>query len=274
MDKVGVASPFLLVPEATCVDLPTREKLMGADEKDLYLSKASPLGVPFNNLSDSESQKWTEQQYKSGKPGSPCPKGFLKSNTEFTDDQICTASCDYQSTKIDQVDSNYSDPTSRKQKHKEVITKTCLCDHLGNGALLKLGIARKDKLPTAICPGQNTAWFNRDYSLHEMIDHFYGRCKSLVDASRPHMFAKEIQMYVDYFADLVKESDGSNRSQKTLNSFYENMCEGMDYCLQISGAKPHMDENLASIKGWVNTQRLRLQKIYDSVNLQMGVVDN
>ena len=268
MDQVGIASPFLLVPEATCVDEPTRLKLMGAGEDDLYLSGASPLGIPFNNLRNSESQLWTEQQYDSGKPGSPCPKGFLKSNTEFTEEQICTASCDYQDAKIDEVESLTADVDVRKSQHEKVILKTCLCDHLGNGALINLGVARKDELPTAICPGQNTAWFNRDYSLLEMTDHFYGRTASIVDAIRPHMFAKEIQMYVDYFADLVNECDGSNRTLKSLQSFYDNMLDGLEYCLEISGAKPYIDENLDSIKKWVDIERMRLTQIYQSINFE------
>jgi hypothetical protein len=268
MDQVGIASPFLLVPEATCVDEPTRLKLMGAGEDDLYLSGASPLGVPFNNLRNSESQLWTEQQYDSGKPGSPCPKGFLKSNTEFTEDQICTASCDYQGAKIDEVDMLTPKIDARKSQHEKVILKTCLCDHLGNGALLELGVARKDELPTAICPGQNTAWFNRDYSLLEMTDHFYGRTVSLVDKARPHMFAKEIQMYVDYFSNLVKDSDGSNRTLKTLQTFYDNMIDGLEYCMEISAAKPYIDENLDSIKEWVEGERLRLVEIYNLINFE------
>ncbi len=270
MDLVGVASPFLLVPEATCVDPPTRNKLMNAGEKDLYLSNASPLGVPFNNLRNSESQLWTEQQYELGKPGSPCPKGFLKSNTEFTEKEICTASCDYQSKKIAELDGNFRDLNIQKSKHLEVITKTCLCDHLGNGALIELGISRKLDLPTAICPGQNTAWFNREYTLKEMIDHFYGRCKSLVDSNRPHMFAKEIQMYVEYFIDRVKESDGSKHSLKFLKSFYENMCDGMDYCMEISRAKPYMDENIKSINKWVTIYKSKIQNIYESFLLKSG----
>ena len=268
MDQVGIASPFLLVPEATCVDIPTRKKLMGAGEDDLYLSGASPLGVPFNNLRDSESQIWTEKRYDAGKPGSPCPKGFLKSNTEFTEDQICTASCDYQGAKIDEVDMLTKELSERKTQHEKVILKTCLCDHLGNGALLELGVARKDDLPTAICPGQNTAWFNRDYSLFEMTDHFYGRTVSLVDKVRPHMFAKEIQMYVDYFSNLVKDSDGSNRTLKTLQNFYDNMIDGLEYCLEISTANPYIDENLESIKEWVDKEKLRLGQIYSSIDFE------
>jgi hypothetical protein len=192
----------------------------------------------------------------------------LKSNTEFTEDQICTASCDYQGAKIDEVDMLTPEVDARKSKHEKIILKTCLCDHLGNGALIELGVARKDELPTAICPGQNTAWFNRDYSLLEMTDHFYGRTVSLVDKSRPHMFAKEIQMYVDYFSNLVKDSDGSNRTLKTLQTFYDNMIDGLEYCMEISAAKPYIDENLDSIKEWVEGERLRLVEIYNLINFE------
>ena len=82
------------------------------------------------------------------------------------------------------------------------------------------------------------------------------------------MFAKEIQMYVDYFSNLVKESDGSTRTLKTLQAFYENMIDGLEYCMEISGAKPYIDENLDSIKEWVEVEKLRLVEIYNSINFE------
>ena len=50
LDSVGWGTPFLLVPEVTNVDEHTRELLRKAEEKDLYLSTISPLGIPFNSL--------------------------------------------------------------------------------------------------------------------------------------------------------------------------------------------------------------------------------
>ncbi|MDX1642373.1 MAG: hypothetical protein R3220_11785, partial [Balneolaceae bacterium] len=96
MDGTGWGSPFLLVPEATCVDDMTSKVLANAAEKDLYLSKVSPLGVPFNNVRGTGSEKYTTELVEKGKPGSKCPKGFLVSNTEFTEEPICTASAEYQ----------------------------------------------------------------------------------------------------------------------------------------------------------------------------------
>ena len=91
MDMVGWASSFLLVPEATCVDESTRELLRQAGEDDLYMSDASPLRITFNNLRNSGSELLTRKRVQENKPGSPCPKGFLVTNTEFTERPICLA---------------------------------------------------------------------------------------------------------------------------------------------------------------------------------------
>ncbi|CAN0603433.1 unnamed protein product, partial [Ectocarpus sp. 12 AP-2014] len=48
VDSVGWGSAFLLVPEATTVDKATLDKLVNAQEDDLYLSNTSPLGIPFH----------------------------------------------------------------------------------------------------------------------------------------------------------------------------------------------------------------------------------
>ena len=79
---------------------------------------------------------------------------------------------------------------------------------------------------------------------------------------RPHMFAKEIQMYVDYFDRLIKKSDLNERTTKTLNEFYENMKSGMEYCRNFSHKQPFTSENVESIKSWVDEQQVRLEKIY------------
>jgi hypothetical protein len=146
----------------------------------------------------------------------------------------------------------------------KVVTKTCLCDHLGNGALINLGIKKEEKAPQAVCPGQNISWFNREYSLMEMMAHFYNKQKSLVSKDRPHMFAKEIQMYVDYFDRLIKNSDFNERTKKTFNEFYENMKSGMEYCRTFSQKQPFTSENIGSINVWIDEQSIRLEEMYEN----------
>jgi hypothetical protein len=261
MDRTGWGSPFLLVPEATCIDDTTRNQIKEAGEKDLYVSGASPLGVPFNNLRRSGSEVWTRMKAEKGKPGSKCPKGFLQSNTEFTEKPICTASLEYQLLKIDQI-KNSPDIDNKSKMINKVLAKTCLCDHLGNGALISLGIRKEKKSPQAICPSPNVAWFDRTYSLKEMVNHIYGRGKSLVPTKRPHMFAKEMVMYVDYFKKLLSESSNNDKEIKQLKRFKMNLERGMDFCADIAARKAYDGENIRSISDTIILQRVRLQKLW------------
>lgn len=261
MNLTGWASPFLLVPEATCVDDTTRELLRLAKEEDLYLSDVSPLGVPFNNVHRSGSEIWTKNRLQSGTPGSPCPKKFLVSNTEYTERPICAASAEFQELKLREIEALDLPEPVKRYKKAMVTEKTCICDHLGNGALIALGIEEERNSPQSICPGPNIAWFNRIYSLQEMVDHIYGRGASLVPTERPHMFAKEIVMYVDYFEKLVERCGYTSREVKTLREFYKNMEDGMGFCLKIAERKAYPDENLASIPPCVEAQRARMSEI-------------
>jgi len=265
MDLTGWATPFLLVPEATCVDKTTLEALRQSSLKELYLSDASPLNISFNNLSTSGSTVWTRKRAEQGKPGSSCPKGFLVSNTEFSERPICLASSKYQQRKLQEVESSTMPETEKKSLHDRIVEKACICHHLGNSALIALGLVDEKKSPQAVCPGPNIAWFNRIYSLREMVDHIYGRIPSLVPAERPHMFAKEIEMYVDYFQKMVDRFSMNQAALKELEEFKDNIEKGMDLCLDIAGRKPYPDENLASLPPCVHQQRERLRALHAKI---------
>ncbi|MFI5253309.1 MAG: hypothetical protein ACHQQQ_12865 [Bacteroidota bacterium] len=271
MDRTGWASPFLLVPEATCVDDETRELLRNSTETDLYVSNVSPLGVQFNNIRGSGSERWTTEKNRSGNPGSACPKGFLQSNTEFTTTPICSASQEYLEKKLAEIDSMAISPEEKEELRDRATLKTCICDHLGNGALIALGLQQPKNAPQSICPGPNIAWFNRIYTLKEMVDHIYGRGESLVPAERPHMFAKEIEMYVDHFDNLVKKCTDSIRDNKTIQEFFSNLSESIEYCLTIGEKIPYPGENLESITTTAMTQRARVQAIYEWYQQQFAV---
>jgi len=262
IDLTGWASLFLLVPEATCVDVRTRELLKHAGEEELYMSDVSPLEIPFSNVRKTGSEIWTRNRVAKGKPGSPCPKHFLVSNTEFTKTPICLASRQYQKMKLEQIRNMEVSDGEKERLCRKVVEKTCICDHLGNGALIALGIAKEKTAPQSICPGPNIAWFNKTYTLKEMVDHIYGRGPSLVSSERPHMFAKEIVMYVDYFEVRVTHCTYTPREIRTLQAFKKNLEEGMDFCLSIAQKQPYQGENLASIPSCVERQRVRLKSIY------------
>jgi hypothetical protein len=261
MDSTGWASPFLLVPEVTCVDDSTRELLRKAGAKDFYLSDASPLNIPFNNVRGTGSELWTRKKVMEGRPGSPCLKRTLVSNIEFTEKPICLASRQYQSLKLKEIE-KMTIPADEKEKlFEKVVAKSCICDHLGNGALIALGIADEQNAPQSICPGPNIEWFNRFYTLKEMADHIYGRGPCLVPPERPHMFAKEIEMYVDYFENQMSENTHTNKEIDTMIQFKDNLEQGLDFCLEIARKPAYPGENLKSISDCVKKQRSRLNRI-------------
>ncbi|MGA1825705.1 MAG: hypothetical protein ACMUIP_13700 [bacterium] len=261
VNMAGWCSPFLLVPEATCVDTSTRELLMKAGEDDLYISDVSPICFPFNNVRKTGSEMWTRRMIEEGKPGSQCVKNFLVSNTEFTTKPICLASRKYQKNKIEEINKRAIPEKEKESLRLKVVEKTCICDHLGNGALIALGLAREEDAPQAICPGPNIAWFDRKYTLKEMVDHIYGRGACLVPPERPHMFAKEISMYIDYFEKLIKDCSFNHDEIEALRAFRVNLEKSMDVCCAIAQKEPFEGENLASIRYCINKQSVRLKSI-------------
>jgi len=265
-DATGWGTPFLVVPEATCVDDPTLQLLINAGESDLYLSGASPLGVPFNNLRRSGSDLWTRARQQTEKPGSPCPKGFLKTNTEFTDTPICTASTEYKVLKIAQIYATDTSEDAKTTQLNALAEKACLCDHLGNGSLIKLGIIKEKQGPQSICPGPNLAWFRGPYTLEAMVDHIYGRGESLVPAERPHVFAKELVMNLDYLENLMAIMDPDDpKTTKYLTGVVQNLEEGIAHCQRLAReAVAYAGENLSSLAEVADAQLERLHRLMDN----------
>ena len=247
MDQVGWATPFLLVPEVVLMDEATRAQLAAATEEDLYVSDASPLGVRFNNLRGSSSEMYHRRRVAEGTPGSPCPKGLLASNTEFTGEgkPICVASAEYQGKKLSAL--GFASPPQWAEA-TAVYQKACICDHLGNSALLGLGIEKRD-LPVAVCPGPNLAYFDRTYGLEEMVDHIYGRGASLTPEARPHLFAKELELYVDHCQGL---------EGKKAAVFRDKLLEGIAHYRALCEKPAFPGENLESLRAALDAQEARL----------------
>ncbi|MBX0332309.1 hypothetical protein K3G39_03580 [Pontibacter sp. HSC-14F20] len=237
MDAAGWGTPFLLVPEATTVDAETMEKLARAKKEDLYLSPISPLGVPFNSLRGTSSEALTLARIERGKPGSPCEKKHLVSNTEFTKEPICTASRKYQRNKLVELQGLGLTETEYKAREAKVLEKECLCEGLANTALVKLGIARKAvaSRPVAICPGPNLAYFSNIFKLQEMVDHIYGRVNVLNHTYRPHVFINELNMYVQYWKNKKAELQETmtDKQEKYLQSFWQNLQQGIAYYKEL-----------------------------------------
>jgi len=229
VDGTGWGTPFLLVPEVTNVDDVHLEKLIAAGDSDVYLSDCSPLGVPFWSLRNSASEETRRQRVSVNKPGSPCPKGYLRSDTEFTQVPVCKASRSYQKHKLKQL-SESDIPSERLSAIREsVIAKSCICHGVGGCVILKHGID-PDARPT-VCCGPNIVSFSKVASLEDMVSHIYGRLSLLTDSDRPHMFIRDLSLYVDYFrGELQKASEGLlDKTAKCFLDFKRNLVTAIEY---------------------------------------------
>jgi hypothetical protein len=264
VDSVGWGSPFLLVPEATTVDEKTLQQLADAQEKDLCLSNISPLGVPFNSLKGNTKDLEKFAAVKLGKPGSSCPKEFLISNKEFSNKAICTASSRYQRKKIKELDALNLKPVEYKSQFNKIIDKACICVGLGTPALLVNNIdTRVEGDGVSVCPGPNMAYFSKLKSLFEMTSHIYGKT-NFVNADRPNMFIKELNIYIDYLNDKFEEAKAvmTTKQEKYLTTFADNLKEGISYYHGIfSNVKDVFQETKIGILNELNKSSDKLQTI-------------
>jgi hypothetical protein len=228
-DGTGWATPFLLVPEVANVDDEHMRRLSEATDRDVYLSESSPLGVPFWVLRTSTSEEDRCGKIAEGKPGSSCPKGYLASNVEFTKLPICTASHAYQKKKIESLSEEPLTIEQQKRVEDGVVAKSCLCRDLSGGVDIKTGIEPDAK--TTVCCGPNIVNFSRIASLEEMVGHIYGRLSLLTNTDRPHMFIKELSLYVDYLRKEIDKysMDLSVHTPKYFTEFKENLLSGIEY---------------------------------------------
>ncbi|TCD01108.1 hypothetical protein [Pedobacter psychroterrae] len=250
LDAAGWGSPFLLVPEATNVDADTLVQLADAEECDFYLSDASPLGIPFNNFAKSTGEQQRIERIERGRPGSPCTKKFLVSNTEFTAEPICTASREYQNLKIKQLQSMGFEQAKLTEQISKVTEKICLCEGLCASAYLADDLLRpRENKAVSICPGPNLAYFNKKYSLKEMIDHIYGKNDLLAGIARPNLFIKEFGLYIDYLKKEIenilddvnlqwedwneKLQEVNGKKSKYFSKFYDQLNNGINYYREL-----------------------------------------
>jgi hypothetical protein len=253
VDSVGWGTPFLLVPEATSVDAETRKLLQNAKEEDLYLSHISPLGVPFNTLRGTTNEMFKQKRIDEDKAGSSCPKKFLALSKEFGNQGICTSSKKYQDVKLNElkeIKDSLSEETFEKMKF-DITEKACLCVGLANASYIENHIKITGQSQGVIvCPGPNMAYFDKEVSLSEMVQHIYGNFNVMTDANRPNLFVKELKMYIDYLKNDIKNiSDEITASQvKKLKAFKNNLLEGIAFYQNFFANTNYFENSIKEIQ--------------------------
>lgn len=255
-DCNGWGSPFLLVPEVTSVDEETLNQLSSAKKEDYYLSASSPLGVPFNNFRRTSSDRQRIERIEKGRPGSPCIKKFLISNTEFTEKPICSASRQYQHLKLKQLHEQELPADVLAAEVDAITIKDCLCEGLGAPALLTKNISpAHGSSAVVICPGPNLAYFSGVHTLKQMVDHIYGRTNLLNSVKRSNMFVNELNLYADYLKEeLNKYFDNANANKvRYLKNIKTNLLKGVEYYKEMSASlKMETDKYIDEMKAELN----------------------
>jgi hypothetical protein len=271
VQSVGWGSPFLLVPEVMNIDEPTLQQLCNAGENDLYLSDISPLGVPFNSLRGNSKDAEKYCKIENGKPGSACTKKYLESNKEFSERSICTASITYLKKKIADLKNNYSNPTDYQNAFNVAVQKACLCEGLASSALIVNNIETpKTSQAVSVCPGPNLAYFSKVATLKEMIDHIYGRINLVTDSNRPHMFVKELKVYIDFLQKKMENrlDNISVQSEEFFNTFQHNLMDGIEYYKTLI---PEISEASESVKQKIREEFETLEQKLASFTLVSAV---
>jgi hypothetical protein len=190
----------------------------------------------FNNFRGSSVEKQRLHRIAQNRPGSPCTKKYLCSNTEFTEQPICTASREYQRVKIKQLDDYQLNDREYKTEFDKITEKVCLCEGLTASVYIKNDMLKpRENTAVAICPGPNLAYFSRIYSLSEMIGHIYGKKNLLKDSDRSNVFINELNLYIDYLSKEIANNKAAitEKKAKYFESFKQQLKQGIDYYRQF-----------------------------------------
>ena len=270
IDSVGWGTPFLLVPEVTNVDNYTLGLLSDAKEDDLYLSGISPLGVPFNNLRGNTKDIEKQGFINKDRPGSSCPRKYVEINKEYGDKAICIASRQYQFLKLKELKKLHEgDDEIYRKEFDKVAEKACICTGLGTSALLTKNIDYKKEGPgVSVCPGPNMAYYSKKVSLKEMVSHIYGKINVIERTDRPHMFIKELSLYVDYLKNKIDKMANplTGKDEKYVDTFHKNLLEGIEYYKDLfnkkaekfQDTKVHLLKSLDHFKEELNELKLKV----------------
>ncbi len=74
-----------------------------------------------------------------------------------------------------------------------------------------------------------------------MVKHIYGEIDLLDKVNRPHVFIKELNLYIDYLkTDLQKHlKDLNDKKRKSLNNFKLQLQQGINYYKELVNELPN-----------------------------------
>ena len=81
------------------------------------------------------------------------------------------------------------------------------------------------------------SYFSKYMSLKEISSQIYGMSKNIARFDRPHMFIKELDLYINYISDKLAESsnDFNKKQAKYFDKFLNNLNDGIFYYTDLFG---------------------------------------
>ena len=237
VDGTGWGTPFLLVPEVTNVDDEHLRKLSAAgDERRLpqrqlalrlALLESANVGERGGAGGAASPRTSRAALARKASPGCSTPNSPRRRSARRRGN---TRSSNWRRSRA------WTSPKSGEALRQGVLAKSCICHDLAGTATRKNGI---DPAATpAVCCGPNIVNFSRIATLEEMVGHIYGRLSLLSDADRPHMFLRELALYVDYFRnELAKQETGVGRqSAAAISASSRRICSAASIIIANSPA--------------------------------------
>ncbi|MBN2712322.1 MAG: hypothetical protein JXR97_07780, partial [Planctomycetes bacterium] len=117
----------------------------------------------------------------------------------------------------------------------------------------------------AVCCGPNIVNFNREATLEEMISHIYGRISILSGKYRPHMFIREISIYIDHMKSEMDKAriELSCKTTDCFERFRSNLIEGIEYYHGL--AAKIVGENKQKFEEELNTLRNEIESLFPTI---------
>jgi hypothetical protein len=86
------------------------------------------------------------------------------------------------------------------------------------------------------------AYFTKEVSLRKMVDHIYGRVNIIERKDRPHMFIKELELYLDFLNNKVKSIKDNAKESAKLETFATALEQGIEYYEDLFSEYSHHAE--------------------------------
>jgi hypothetical protein len=106
-----------------------------------------------------------------------------------------------------------------------------------------------------------------------MVSHIYGKANVITQAKRPHMFIKELGMYVDHFKEKVESIEWPlNKNEiKFIKTYEANMRDGISYYKDLFS---NCKKSFQNIKTNILDDLKRLENEFENLTLNKELISN